>query len=88
MELRGRLVSYNTEPEWEYLKSLLDNITIIWISGIISKKGRTEEVKKRIIFEEVMGQKPELINNYKHLLDSETLKKVIDKHPLTKIYLK
>jgi hypothetical protein len=76
------------KPEWEYLKSLVSKFNLMWINGIISKNGSTEEVRNRIIFEEVMTTHPELINKYKHLLDSETLKKVIDKYPLTKLYLK
>jgi hypothetical protein len=83
MELR--LESY--KPEWEYLKSLVSSINLMWIESI-TVMGNGNELKKQMIFEKVMEQKPELINEYKHLLDTETLKKVIDKHPLTKLYLK
>jgi hypothetical protein len=76
---------------WEDLKSLVD----IDRSWEILKKDFflmmdiTERIRRQefLFFKEVMTTNPELINDFKHLLDKEKLKEVIDKHPLTKLYL-
>jgi len=49
----------------------------------------SERIRRQnfLFFKEVMKTNPELINEYKHLLDSESLKRVIEKYPLTKLYL-
>ncbi len=49
-------------------------------------EGSKQFVKK--VFIEVMEEKPHLINEYKRLVDNETIKEVLKNYPLTKLYLK
>ncbi len=84
MEFRLRLEYY--KPEWEYLQSLVSPGNLMWIESITPMGDY--ELRYPMIFEGVMEMYPELVDKYKHLLDSETLKKVVDKYPQTKLYLK
>jgi hypothetical protein len=40
------------------------------------------------VFKTVVSEKPHLINEYKHLVDTVRLKLIIDKYPIIKLYLK
>ncbi len=45
------------------------------------------ESKKVWFFQTLISEKPQLINDYKHLVDTVRLKFIIDKYPIIKLYL-
>jgi hypothetical protein len=46
---------------------------------------KSEDITEAFIVS--MGKYPHLINDYKHLVDGDTLKKCLTINPLTKLYL-
>ena len=78
----------NENLGWDDLKKLVDTET----SWRILKKnffngGLKETTRNLYFFGAVMGKSPNLINDFKHLLDYKRLKLIIDTYPLTKLYL-
>jgi hypothetical protein len=76
---------------WNDLKPLvgMDRSWEILKYDFFARMDASERIGRQnfLFFKEVMMNNPELINDFKHLLDKEKLKEVIDKHPLTKLYL-
>ncbi len=74
---------------WNDLKKLVDMDTSWDILKVnFFNGGLTETARNLRFFGAVMEKSPNLINDFKHLLDCKRLKVIIDKYPLTKIYLK
>jgi hypothetical protein len=73
---------------WKDLESHIKKQWVAMINVSSKIQGHNKKTQEEILFEYIISQNPELINEYKHLLDSESLKRVIGKYPQTKIYLK
>jgi hypothetical protein len=72
-------------------KDLESHIRREWLAMLnVSSKiqGHHKNMRDEFLFSIFISENPELINEYKHLLDSESLKRVIEKYPQTKLYLK
>jgi len=70
-------------------KDLEGHIRFLSLMNISSKiQGHHKDMRNEFLFNIFISENSELINEYKHLLDSESLKRVIGKYPQTKLYLK